>query len=114
MILNYKYGTIFRQIIDTKQVEWCGIMDGSESNPILKFMIDQLRPTAARLFHKCPYEGDLEVKNITMDSSIYDKNTQVFPQGNYRADAFIFKDGSEIMKVSVEFELKSPLKESYG
>ena len=88
-------------------------MDGSESNLFIKLIIDQLRGSAADLFHKCPYEGDLDLKNITLDSTAYDKN-QLFPEGHYRIDIFVFKNNLEKAKIIVGFELKSPLKESYG
>jgi len=25
--VNYRYGTIYRQVLDTHPIEWCGIMD---------------------------------------------------------------------------------------
>jgi hypothetical protein len=88
-------------------------MDGSESNLFVKLIIDQLRGSAAGLFHKCPYEGDLDLKNITLDSTKYDKN-QLFPEGNYRIDIFVFKNNLEKVKIVIGFELKTPLKESFG
>lgn len=39
-ILYFRYGTVFRQVIDTKQVEWCGLMDGNEVHPYIKLTID--------------------------------------------------------------------------
>ena len=113
MILNYKYGTIYRQVLDTKQLEWCGLMDGSESNLFIKLIIDQTNGSAGDLFHKCPYKDELDVKNLTIDSNIY-KNGQMFPDGNYRIDIFIIKNNLERAKIVVGFELKTPLKESFG
>lgn len=113
MILNYKYGTIFRQVLDTKQLEWCALMDGSESNLFIKLIIDQIRGSIGDLFHKCPYSGEINLKNVTLDSTNYQKN-QLFPEGNYRIDIFIYKNNIEKTKIIIGFELKTPLKESFG
>lgn len=114
IILNYRYGTVFHPIIDTKCIEWCGLMDKSVSNAFLNFAINQLRKTASELFHKCPYEGEIDISNATLDSTLYDKNTQLFPEGIYRADVFLFKNNLKILKALIGFELKTPLKETFG
>lgn len=114
LVIYYKYGTIFRQIMDTKQLEWCSIMDGTESNTLLKFLISQLKGSLDDLFHKCPYEGEMDLRNVTLDSSLYDKTTQLFPEGIYRGTIFIIKNDLELGKITVGLELKSPLKETYG
>ena len=36
MILYYRYGTIFRQIIDTNQNECSSYMEGAGGNPLIK------------------------------------------------------------------------------
>ena len=114
LILNYRYGTIFRQVIDTHQHEWCAIMNGGDTNPIIKLTVDQLRKSAGSLFHKCPYEGDLDLNNVTIDE-IYEKNEPFrFPEGTYRLDVIVCRNTSQAFKIDVTFENKSPLKESFG
>jgi hypothetical protein len=113
-ILNYRYGTIFRQVIDTHQYEWCGIMSSGESNPFIDGIISVLRNAAPGLFHKCPYEGDMDLKNVTYDGAAFDHHAKTFPQGTYRIDVFVFKNEKQTVKVAVNFEVKSALKESFG
>ena len=114
LVLNYRYGTIFRQVLDTHLIEWCGIMDGSATHPWLALVIDQLKGTAPALFHKCPYFGDLDVNNVTIDRQKNNQKSSMFPEGTYRGELSYAKDGIQIFKASLSFELKSALKESFG
>lgn len=113
-VLNYRYGTIFRQVIDTHQYEWCGIMSGGETNPFIEGVISVIKDAAPGLFHKCPYEGDMDLSNITYDGNAFDHHAKTFPQGTYRIDVFVFKDGKQTVKLFINFEVKSQLKESFG
>ena len=113
-ILNYRYGTIFRQVIDTYQCEWCGIMSGGETNPFIEGVINVVKSAAPALFHKCPYEGEMDLKNITYDGASFDHHTKTFPQGTYRIDIIVFRNEKQTVKLLITFEVKSPLKESFG
>jgi len=112
-ILNYRYGTIFRQVIDSKQIEWCGFMSGSDVHPYFKLTIDQLRKSAPDLFHKCPYEGEIDIYNITVNE-LYKDAAFYFPEGIYRLDMLIFRNESQTFKIIIIYEVKSPLKETFG
>ena len=113
-ILNYRYGTIFRQVIDTHQHEWCEIMAGKASNPFIDSILGVLSNGSPNLFHKCPYEGDLDLKNVTNDGNNFDDQSKHFPEGTYRIDVFVFKNEKQTAKLSIHYENKSALKESFG
>lgn len=114
LILYYRYGTIFRQAIDTKQVEWCELMNGKEVHQYIKIIIDQLRQSAASLFHKCPYDGVMDFNNITINEIYRNQTSFMFPEGVYRLDIIIFKNQTQTFKIILTFDIKSPLKESFG
>ena len=113
-ILNYRYGTIFRQVIDTHQYEWCGIMSGGESNAFIDSIISALKNAAPSLFHKCPYDGIMDLRNVTYDGNTFDDHTKLFPEGTYRIEVFVFKNQKQTVKLSIIFEVKSQLKDSFG
>lgn len=50
----YKYGNIFRSIIDIRNIEWCDAMDGKESNQITQAMINLTKDSIPDFFHSCP------------------------------------------------------------
>ena len=112
MILDYRYGLIYREVINTKKQEWCGIMDGKSTHPMLSQTIAQIKGSAPKLFHKCPYEGEVELKNVTLDDQ---KSFDVFPEGNYRFKLLISeKDVKPYFSLILKLQFKSPIKESMG
>ena len=64
MILYYRYGNIYREVMDTKRIEWCSIMEGISELLFLMQTIHQIKEIATNAIHKCPYEADVEVKII--------------------------------------------------
>ena len=113
-ILYYRYGTIFRQIIDTKKLELCGILDGVDTNPLIRLIVDMVKSIAPNEVHNCPYEGDWDLRNFTLNLDLVDKATMLFSQGIYRWDYSSFYNNSKAFNVSLIFETKSPIKESFG
>lgn len=114
ILLNYRYGTIFRQIIDTHQQEWCEIMSGNESNKFIAYFIELLSKSAPTLFHECPYDGEINLRNVTINPETYGQKARIFPQGDYRLDLIVFQNDKQTVKVSIILEIKSRLKESFG
>lgn len=55
MALNYKYGLIFRPVLNVRRFNWCAFMKDENSSPILKFIVDLYRDSVPFLFHQCPY-----------------------------------------------------------
>ena len=113
-LVYYRYGTIFRQIIDTKKIEICGVVDGVDTNLLIKLLIDMIKSEIPDLVHKCPYTGDFELKNFTFNMDVIDKATMTFPQGIYRYDFFLYIHDVSSLNVSTIVEVKSQLKESFG
>ena len=114
LVASFRYGNIYREVVDTKQINWCQIMDGSDYNLFLKLILDIIRPSVPGLFHKCPYEGLMEFRNITLDTETAKKVT-LFPEGQYKFNVTIFDKPNRLVLVIAAFtEIKSPLKSSFG
>lgn len=114
-IFFYKYGTIYRQIMDTHENEVCSIMDGHPTNPLIDLTFEKLNMTkeAAPIFRKCPHDKDLDLHNISVPTRIKNKGT-IFPDGVYRIDLYLYKRNMTILKLKIEYENKSGLQESFG
>ena len=113
-IFYYRYGTIFRQIIDLKKLEVCAILDGADTNPLIKLIIDMVKRKAPKMIHKCPYTGDFDLRNFTVDLDLIDKATMFFTEGTYRLDISFFFNDTKSLNVTGMAEIRSPLKESFG
>lgn len=109
-ILHYRYGTIYREVINTKKREWCAIMDGVQTHMYINLVIAVLKESAPKLFHKCPYKGDYQLYNITVDDS---KTLDLFPQGFYKTKVVVVNSTNNLVfQMDLLYEVKSPLKES--
>ena len=89
-------------------------MGGADYNLFLKLVLDMIRPSVPGLFHKCPYAGLMELRNITLDAETA-KKVSVFPEGQYRYNITISDKPERIVLILVIFvEVKSPIKSSFG
>lgn len=113
LIINYRYGLKFHPVIDTKQIEWCSVMEGSDTNPLIKLFVNNLKEKTPKLFQKCPYDGDLDFQNISVITEDL-KEAEVFPEGTYRSNFYLFKNNKKILTVDADSEFKSPVKENFG
>lgn len=113
-VVYYRYGTIYRQIIDIKNYEICEILDGGDTNPLIKLLLDMLKSRAPHLIHKCPYDGDWDLKNFTLNTELIDGASMFFPQGIYRGDFSLYINDSWSLNFSAALEVKSSIKESFG
>jgi len=113
-VIYYRYGTIFRQIIDTKKFEICAILDGGDINPLIKLIVEMIKSRDPTLLHKCPFIGDWDMMNFTMNTDIIDRASMLFPHGIYRGDLSIYINDSNALNVSVVCEIKSSIKETFG
>lgn len=111
LIHYYRFGNIYREVINTQKIEFCSVMDGANSHLFLKQMMEQIKEIATELIHKCPYKGDIDVRNLTTDDSKY---FDVFPAGMYRLELYVFKGETEVFKLQVDVQHNSPMKESFG
>lgn len=110
--LSYRYGTIYREVINTQKREWCSIMEGEPTHLLISLNIDHLKTSAPQMFHKCPYIGEQKFLNVTLDES---KAYDVFPQGFYKSKIVFFNSSHfEVFSLVMDYEVKSNLKESFG
>lgn len=111
-IILYRYGTIYREVINTQKRDWCIIMEGESTHLMISLIIDRLRTSAPQMFHKCPYVGEQKFMNVTLDET---KKYDVFPQGYYKVKVMVYNStDAEVFKMVLDLEIKSPLKESFG
>jgi len=113
-ILSYRYGLIFRPVIDTKVQDWCAIMKGAPTNPYIKLLLDTLKDTATTsAIHECPYAGEFEANNITLNYDRVDP-TAIFPEGTYRITIIVYRGKTEAWRMEADEEVKSPIRENFG
>ncbi|KAG5669263.1 hypothetical protein PVAND_017154 [Polypedilum vanderplanki] len=108
VILSIKLGPILYPIIDYK-LEWCAIMSGEEKNMVVSLAIALVRDSMPSLFHECPYSGEYEVKNFTLDETMNTAVSQFVPSGKYKLEVSVIKDEKSIVKVGLNMEVKSSL-----
>jgi Protein of unknown function (DUF1091) len=106
IIYSYRFGNIYRSMIDSKPIEFCAIMSGFSTNPILKLVTDQLLQAVPNVLHKCPYEkGPMVIQNLTTLNEL----SNIFPRGLYRFELKLFKNTKEIANIKTFFEVKGQI-----
>jgi hypothetical protein len=114
IIVFYRYGNIFREIINTHKIEMCELIDGTASNPIFKLIFEWINSAAPDFLHKCPYTGKLNLTNYSMDFETLDKTTMLFPEGTYKSVTDFFLKDTKTITFTITYEIKSSLKELFG
>lgn len=114
-ILSYRYGLIFRPVIDTKIQDWCAIVKGGQTSPYIKLLLDTLKDTTGpKAIHECPYEGEFEALNVTLNYDRVDP-TAIFPEGTYRITIIVYRGNKiEAWRMEADEEVKSPIRETFG
>lgn len=114
LVTSYRYGNIYRNVLDTKIVNWCEVQRGSMFNPVLNMFLDIIRESVPSLFQECPYEGLLEFYNVTFNDDL-NRKLSVFSDGQYKFNVSVFDRPNRIMfYVAIFGEIKSPIKTSFG
>lgn len=54
--LFYKYGTIYRDVINSPRFDWCNLMEVTTSNEMAKQILNIIRDWAPNIVHKCPFK----------------------------------------------------------
>jgi Protein of unknown function (DUF1091) len=112
VIINYRYGNVYRQVINTNRIDLCALMEGAVDNIFMKRAIP-LFGEYAYVWHKCPYNGSIEMNNFVAVEA--DENSSnIFPQGYYRYDVLLFHNDREAVSIKLASEIKNELKESFG
>jgi len=87
-------------------------MDGLSSHLFLMSTIEQINSLAGNALHKCPYDRDIDIKNLTIDES---KAFELFPEGIYKISLISHTRVSDVpWRFNLTMHVKSPLKESMG
>lgn len=112
VVYQYKYGTIYRDVLKVKRFDWCDAMDRrSSQNIVIKFLIDLAEENVPDMIHPCPYSkvivDKVSVKTATVGS--------LFPSGDYKviintSDA----DGNFLGSVLTVFSINSSIKTTFG
>lgn len=109
--LLYKYGTIYREVMNLKPIDVCNMMIVGTTNPLTKFIVDLANQTAPSFVHTCPYK----VINITRAPIKTESVGSAFATGDYKI-SFIFKTTKQNFLCSLDFVLSinSSEKNSFG
>lgn len=111
MVLFYRYGNVYREVIDTKKREWCSIMEGLTTHLFFMQIIRQIKDSAAAVLHKCPYVDDLDIKNLTLHDG---KTFDLYPEGIYKFSWINYNRTTTTWRFNVSLQIRSLLKESMG
>jgi Protein of unknown function (DUF1091) len=107
MHVEVKHGggiTPYYNTIINSTVEMCKFLNGTNNNPIAKWMIDAVSDSVPKgLFHPCPYVGQVKAFNVSFSTGGF---ASQFLQGRYKIviRAFDEKD-EEIITFKVGLEL---------
>ncbi|KAG5673448.1 hypothetical protein PVAND_003494 [Polypedilum vanderplanki] len=106
-MIGYKKtnGNFYQTIFKTDLIDFCRVMLGEDTNPLMKNAIIVFRDSAPNLFKKCPYEGEIVVTNASIDDKKAFLN--LFPTGVYKHEFLIFygnKSKIGVFKLFTEFK----------
>lgn len=115
VIAQYRYGTIFRDIIDTHKRDWCEAIENVDTNPFLRMIYrHSVGLDNPNMPKKCPITKSAEFLNITM-GNVKATDRIWWPEGAYK---FIFKfykfNEMPLFEVMYKIDMKSPVKSSFG
>jgi hypothetical protein len=113
--LDYKYGTIYRNVIDVKPQEACGIIKHIKDtkNMLYKVIYDMFKYSMPELVHPCPYEGVIQKYNHTMPVHLL---PSLFSSGEYRVLLYFAPTSRAENYCNFTFytEVKTAILESFG
>jgi hypothetical protein len=115
VVLHYRYGTIYREIINSHKRDLCEFLDDHRSNPILYMVLKPAFSSIPNFPKRCPITESADFANITIDNENMAKDQFRFPEGLYLHVIKFFKPEEKLL-VDVRFvlEAKSPEKKSFG
>lgn len=93
----------FRRIFKINKVDWCGFMAGfAKPNYMINYFMNIIKEsTSKELFHKCPYEGEVEIVNKALkDSSM----VSIYPPSKYRIEVKI-SDGNNAVLLRIQLDI---------
>ncbi|CAO1364409.1 unnamed protein product [Diamesa hyperborea] len=121
--MEYKYGTVFREVMTTGRLEVCEILENflgktpktqpfAPLNVILNMTYQVVKDSLdPKLIHPCPYYGSIAINNISMQNT---KFFSIFPSGEYRLTILVSNDEDpKIMELRVWHTVKSEIITSF-
>ncbi|CAO1440539.1 unnamed protein product [Diamesa tonsa] len=110
--LDYKTATStsFREVMNHKEIDWCSLMAGTSGNVFYSSAINLVRGSKPEIFHECPYEGNFNGYNISVDLTKY---PSVFPSGTYRSRVFITDSNGIGFNLNITCTFSSHIKSTY-
>jgi len=110
--LQFKYGTVYRDVIHTAKLDWCKLMNSkSVDNKVTWIFIEIVRDTVPSVIHPCPYQT-LVVTNATVETHSL---LSVFPTGDYKFVMILSNDDdANLLTVTIIGSLSSSNKDTFG
>ncbi|KAG5668685.1 hypothetical protein PVAND_016614 [Polypedilum vanderplanki] len=110
--IAYKYGTIYREIINLPRYNVCNIHELSKNNLLIRHIYKVFTILTPGLIKECPYYN-IKMINATLNGT---DPVGMFAQGDYRGYVFFYDSptGNALYKITSFVTVNSPFKESYG
>lgn len=112
-IVNYKYGTIYRDVIRKPEFDWCQVMEQEASNLMLAKFVEIMRESFRPIIHKCPYK----VKQIILTNltTVLGNVITFLATGDYKLEIFLHdKNGKWMGDITNMATITTVYKESFG
>jgi len=111
-MLEYKYGTIYRQVMNAKRLNFCEMMTSKSAiGKVYQQMIHIVRDSYPSAVHNCPYR-ELIISNATLNMH---SAMSIFPSGDYKFIGIISNEKDpNIVTVTIYGSNVSPDKETFG
>lgn len=114
IIINYKYGTIYRQAFQTPEIDYCPMLKGTIENPITSLFMGVVKDSLPeKVLKGCPMEGDYNMMMKIDDNKWI--ATSIFPTGFYKVEVKykITNQRKKLFDINIEVEVVSPIKTSF-
>lgn len=128
--IQYKYGTIYREVIRSPRIDLCKLLDEKDfSNKLVSTLLQLVNDTSPGLVHNCPYQvcswtkflqnrrycTFLQLINVTKRDIKTDALLSVFATGEYKMH-FHFLAGNleKMVSVSLAMDVLSSDRNSFG
>lgn len=108
--MSYKYGQIYREVVKTPQIEFCGALKNfNNMHPFLKSMLDIFGESIAPLIKGCPF---VESLNFVAEPDL-SRFPSILPTGMYRVKFMFSSYGIKSVHWESEAEIVSNIKSSF-
>lgn len=109
--ISYKYGTIYRQVLDIKRFEYCGLMLRGTKNLVTNFLINIIKESAPAFVQPCPHK----LINVSQAPMSVTSVTSPFATGDYKINLSLTNEYEKRMfTILVVFSVNSSDKNSFG